>query len=58
MKVGFIGLGRMGSAIAGNVLEAGHDLVVYNRSPEKAAPLAARGARAAPAGGSCTTPQP
>ena len=44
MKVGFIGLGRMGSAIAGNVLKAGHDLVVYNRSPEKAAPLAAAGA--------------
>ncbi len=47
MKIGFIGLGRMGSAIAGNVLKAGHDLVVYNRSPDKAAPLAARGARVA-----------
>ncbi len=44
MKVGFIGLGRMGSAIAGNVLKGGHDLMVYNRSPEKAAPLADQGA--------------
>ncbi len=44
MKVGFIGLGRMGSAIAGNVLEADHELVVYNRSPEKAAPFADQGA--------------
>jgi 3-hydroxyisobutyrate dehydrogenase-like beta-hydroxyacid dehydrogenase len=47
MKVGFIGLGRMGSGIAGNVLEAGHDLVAYNRSPEKAAPFADRGAQVA-----------
>jgi 3-hydroxyisobutyrate dehydrogenase-like beta-hydroxyacid dehydrogenase len=47
MKVGFIGLGRMGSAIAGNVLAAGHDMVVYNRSPEKAAPFGERGARVA-----------
>jgi 3-hydroxyisobutyrate dehydrogenase-like beta-hydroxyacid dehydrogenase len=47
MKVGFIGLGRMGSAIAGNVAKGGHDLVVYNRSPEKAAPFADQGARVA-----------
>ncbi len=47
MKVGFIGLGRMGSAIAANVAKAGHDLVVYNRSPEKAAPLAELGATVA-----------
>ena len=47
MKVGFIGLGRMGSAIAGNVLKGGHDLIVYNRSPEKAAPFADQGAMVA-----------
>ena len=47
MKVGFIGLGRMGSAIAGNVLKGGHDLVVYNRSPEKARPFVDQGVTAA-----------
>ena len=48
LKVGFIGLGRMGSGMAGRVLDGGHDLVVYNRTPEKAEELVARGARAAP----------
>lgn len=40
-----IGLGRMGSGMAGRLLAAGHDLVVANRTPERAAPLLARGAR-------------
>ncbi len=44
MKVGFIGLGIMGSRMARNLLQAGHDLVVYNRTREKAAPLTAAGA--------------
>ena len=44
MKVGFIGLGRMGQAIAGRVLGAGHDLVVYNRTPAKAEALGKAGA--------------
>ena len=44
MKVGFLGLGQMGAAIAGNILRAGHDLVVWNRSPEKAEPLLGNGA--------------
>ena len=44
MKVGFLGLGQMGAAIAANVLKAGHDLAVWNRSPEKAAPLVQQGA--------------
>jgi 3-hydroxyisobutyrate dehydrogenase-like beta-hydroxyacid dehydrogenase len=39
MKIGFIGLGNMGSAIAMNLLKAGHDLTVYNRTAEKAKPL-------------------
>lgn len=39
MKVGFIGLGRMGQAMARNVLDAGNELAVYNRTPEKAAEL-------------------
>jgi 3-hydroxyisobutyrate dehydrogenase-like beta-hydroxyacid dehydrogenase len=45
MKVGFIGLGRMGQGIAGRVQGAGHDLVVYNRTQEKAAGLEKAGAR-------------
>jgi 3-hydroxyisobutyrate dehydrogenase-like beta-hydroxyacid dehydrogenase len=47
MKIGFVGLGKMGSAMAGNLLEAGHELVVYNRTRSKAAPLVGRGAQAA-----------
>jgi 3-hydroxyisobutyrate dehydrogenase-like beta-hydroxyacid dehydrogenase len=37
MRIAFIGLGRMGSGMARNLLRAGHDLTVYNRSREKAA---------------------
>ena len=44
-KIGFIGLGLMGTPMAVNLIEAGWELVVYNRSPEKAASLADRGAR-------------
>ena len=44
MKVGFLGLGRMGSGMAANLLKAGHDLKVWNRSPEKAEPLVRDGA--------------
>jgi len=36
MKVGFIGLGNMGSAMARNLIKAGHDLTVYNRKPRRA----------------------
>lgn len=42
--IGFIGLGNMGRAMAGNLLNAGYRLHVYNRTPEKAAPLVAQGA--------------
>jgi 3-hydroxyisobutyrate dehydrogenase-like beta-hydroxyacid dehydrogenase len=44
MKVGFIGLGIMGAAIAPNLVTAGHEVTVWNRSPEKADPLVAKGA--------------
>jgi 3-hydroxyisobutyrate dehydrogenase-like beta-hydroxyacid dehydrogenase len=44
MNVGFIGLGRMGSGMAANLLKGGHRLIVYNRSPAKAEPLIAQGA--------------
>lgn len=47
MNVGFIGLGRMGQAMSRRVLDAGHDLVVYNRTPEKTAELVEAGARRA-----------
>jgi hypothetical protein len=47
IRAGFIGLGRMGTAIAGRVLADGHDLVVFNRTAEKAAGLRDAGARVA-----------
>jgi 3-hydroxyisobutyrate dehydrogenase-like beta-hydroxyacid dehydrogenase len=47
MKVGFIGLGNMGSGMAANLLKAGHELTVYNRTPEKAEALVQAGARLA-----------
>ena len=47
MKIGFIGLGNMGSPIARNLLRAGHLLKVYNRSREKAEGLAREGASVA-----------
>lgn len=47
MNLAFIGLGKMGMGMARNLLRAGHSLVVYNRSREKAAALAGDGARAA-----------
>jgi len=45
MKVGFIGLGRMGSAMVGRMLVAKHDVGVYNRTASKAKPLADAGAK-------------
>jgi 3-hydroxyisobutyrate dehydrogenase-like beta-hydroxyacid dehydrogenase len=47
MKVGFIGLGNMGAAMAPHLVTAGHEVTVYNRTAAKAAPLVERGARAA-----------
>jgi 3-hydroxyisobutyrate dehydrogenase-like beta-hydroxyacid dehydrogenase len=44
MKVGFIGLGRMGSAMASNLLKAGFEVTVYNRTAHKAEPRLAQGA--------------
>ncbi|MEX3790634.1 NAD(P)-dependent oxidoreductase [Paraburkholderia sp. BR13439] len=45
MDIGFIGLGEMGAAMVANILKAGHQVRVWNRSPEKAQPLAALGAQ-------------
>ncbi|MER8555156.1 NAD(P)-dependent oxidoreductase [Mesorhizobium sp. M1217] len=47
MNVGFIGLGRMGAGMAANLLKAGHDVTVYNRTPGKDEELVQMGARAA-----------
>lgn len=47
MHIGWIGLGNMGQPMAARVLDAGHELTVYNRSPGKAQPLVDRGAKLA-----------
>jgi 3-hydroxyisobutyrate dehydrogenase-like beta-hydroxyacid dehydrogenase len=47
MDVGFIGLGQMGSAIALNLVKAGHRVTVYNRTRAKAEALASQGAEIA-----------
>jgi 3-hydroxyisobutyrate dehydrogenase-like beta-hydroxyacid dehydrogenase len=44
MRVGFIGLGNMGAPIAANLLKAGHELTVHNRTPAKAQALVGQGA--------------
>ncbi|MFZ0452192.1 MAG: NAD(P)-dependent oxidoreductase [Ignavibacteriaceae bacterium] len=44
MKVGFIGLGLMGSRMAENLLKGGYELIVYNRTKEKAEPIVKKGA--------------
>jgi 3-hydroxyisobutyrate dehydrogenase len=46
-RIAFLGLGRMGQAMATRLLEAGHSLRVYNRTAAKGAPLVARGAELA-----------
>jgi 3-hydroxyisobutyrate dehydrogenase len=43
--LGWIGIGRMGGAMAARLLESGLDVAVYNRTPEKAVPLAEKGAQ-------------
>jgi 3-hydroxyisobutyrate dehydrogenase-like beta-hydroxyacid dehydrogenase len=45
MKIGFIGLGNMGSAMASSLLKAGHELTVHNRTAAKAQPLVEQGAK-------------
>lgn len=47
MRVGFIGLGHMGSGMAARLIKAGHDVTVYNRTRARAEPLAAQGANIA-----------
>jgi 3-hydroxyisobutyrate dehydrogenase-like beta-hydroxyacid dehydrogenase len=47
MKVGFVGLGHMGSAMAANLIKAGHVVTVFNRSPQKGRVLLELGAHEA-----------
>jgi 3-hydroxyisobutyrate dehydrogenase-like beta-hydroxyacid dehydrogenase len=47
MKVAFLGIGRMGLGMAGRLLDAGHDVTVWNRTAGKTAELETRGARVA-----------
>jgi 3-hydroxyisobutyrate dehydrogenase len=46
-RIGFIGLGNMGAGMACRLAEAGYELAVYNRTREKAEPVAELGARVA-----------
>jgi len=46
-KIAFLGLGHMGKGMALNLLKAGHDLTVWNRTPDKTTPLVNAGARTA-----------
>ena len=45
MTVSILGLGAMGARMAARLLDAGHTVTVWNRTPERAAPLVAAGAR-------------
>ncbi|MBF1697000.1 MAG: NAD(P)-binding domain-containing protein, partial [Selenomonas sp.] len=56
-KIGFIGLGIMGAAMAGHLIDAGYELSVYNRTKSKAEPLLARGARYCENPGQCAAGQ-
>ena len=47
MRLGVVGIGRMGAAIAGRLLGLGHEVTVWNRSADKARALAAAGAKVA-----------
>src|SRR5277367_5731042 len=47
MKIGFVGLGHMGAAMAANLVRAGHDVTVFNRTPGRGGALVALGAREA-----------
>ena len=47
MRIGVAGVGRMGGAIAARLIEVGHQVTVWNRTPDKVKPLADAGARVA-----------
>jgi 3-hydroxyisobutyrate dehydrogenase-like beta-hydroxyacid dehydrogenase len=47
MKVAFVGIGKMGLPMAGNLIRAGHDVIIFNRTPERCDPLRDDGATVA-----------
>jgi 3-hydroxyisobutyrate dehydrogenase-like beta-hydroxyacid dehydrogenase len=47
MKIGFIGLGHMGTGMAANLVKTGHEVTVYNRTQARTRPLVEQGAKAA-----------
>src|SRR5204862_4719385 len=51
MQIGVAGLGRMGAAVAARLMEVGHAVSVWNRTPDKAKPLVESGAK------QCATPE-
>jgi 3-hydroxyisobutyrate dehydrogenase len=51
MQIGIAGLGRMGAAIAARLMDVGHTVSVWNRSPDRAKPLVEAGAK------QCATPE-
>ena len=53
MKIGFIGTGIMGASMARNLLKAGHEVFVYNRTREKAERLRPDGAAVCGSVGEC-----
>jgi len=56
-KIGFIGLGIMGAAMAGHLLDAGFEVSVYNRTKSKADDLVSRGAKWCGSPGACAEGQ-
>jgi 3-hydroxyisobutyrate dehydrogenase len=44
MKIGLLGTGKMGGAMVQRLIDCGHELIIWNRSPEKTVPLVAKGA--------------
>ena len=56
-KIGFIGTGIMGAAMAGHLMDAGYELSVYNRTKSKADGLVARGAKWCDTPGACAKGQ-
>lgn len=52
-KIGFVGTGIMGSAMAGHLMDAGFEVSVYNRTKSKAQPLINRGAHWCETVGEC-----
>jgi 6-phosphogluconate dehydrogenase (decarboxylating) len=57
-KLAFLGLGLMGTPMATRLLDAGHDLTVWNRSPGRTKALADRGASVAPTPAQAASKQP